>query len=112
MVKISKKQRSALREIDRLSQQVKHDRIMGFGSIGMMIVIIVLFNGLGYNLGFIDPNNVALRGMMYVTALVFAGFSGIKLMKASRNQRAIDGYRQQAAISRETLDAWRKGEIE
>lgn len=112
MVKVSKKQRTTLKEIGKLTEERKRDRILGLASILVMVLIIVLFNTLGYNLGVFDPNNPFIRGMMYITALVFAGFSGIKLMHASQKQRKIDGFRQQAGISLETLEAWKKGEIE
>ena len=112
MPKISKKQRVALREIDKLIDERKRDRILGIASIVLMVVLIVAYNTLTYNLGIIDEGNVVLRGMLYVTAMVIAGFSGIKLMNASRKTQKIDGYRQQAGISRETLEAWQRGEFD
>ena len=112
MNKISKKQRSALREISTLSGEVKRHRILGWASIGLMVVIIVLYNTLTYQFGVIDESNTILRAMLYITAMVIAGYSGIMLMKASQKQRKIDGFRQAAGISRETLEAWKKGEIE
>ena len=61
---------------------------------------------------FIDPNNVLLRGTMYVVAMVLAGVSGIFLMHASQKKNKIDGFRQQAGISREVLEAWQNGEYD
>ena len=112
MAKISKKQRSALREIDKLSAERKRDRILGAASIGLMVVIIIAYNTLTYNMGVIDEGNTILRAMLYITAMVIAGFSGIKLMRASQKTRKIDGYRQSVGISRETLEAWNRGEFE
>ena len=112
MAKISKKQRAALREIDKLSKEYKRDQIIGIGSIAVMAVFIVVYNALTYQLGILDEGNVAVRAMLYVTAMVLAGISGIKLMHASRKKSKIDGYRQSTGISRETLEAWNKGEIE
>ena len=112
MIKISKKQRAALREIDELSSARRRNRILGWASIGVMVLLIVGYNTLTYNLGIISESNTIIRAMMYITAMVIAGFSGIMLMKASQKQRKIDGYRQANGISRETLDAWNKGEIE
>lgn len=77
-----------------------------------MAIFVILFNGLGYNMGFIDPNNVFLRGTMYVVAMVLAGVSGIFLMHASQKKNKIDGFRQQAGISREVLEAWQNGEYD
>lgn len=112
MAKISKKQRAALREIDKLSKEYKRDQIIGIGSIAVMAVFIVVYNALTYQLGILDEGNVVVRAMLYVTAMVLAGISGIKLMHASRKKSKIDGYRQSTGISRETLEAWNKGEIE
>ena len=112
MQKISKKQRMALREIDTLSKEKRRNQILGWASIGVMVILIVGYNTLTYNLGILSESNTIIRAMMYITAMVIAGFSGIMLMKASQKQRKIDGFRQSAGISRETLDAWRKGEIE
>ncbi len=112
MAKVSKKQRSTLREISLLAKEVKSRRIKGIVAIAVMVALIIGFNEFGYNLGLIDPGNVAIRAMMYITALVIAGYSGIMLMRASQKQRSIDGLRQQAGISREMLDSWEKGEIE
>ena len=112
MQKISKKQRMALREIDTLSKERRRNQLLGWASIGVMVLLIVGYNTLTYNLGILSESNTIVRAMMYITAMVIAGFSGIMLMKASQKQRKIDGYRQSAGISRETLDAWKKGEIE
>ncbi len=112
MASISKKQRSALREIDKLSEERKRNNIFGYGSIAVMALLIVVYNYLTFNLGIIDANNSVLRAMLYITAMVFAGVSGINLMKASHKKNKIDGYRQSTGISRETLEAWRKGELQ
>ena len=112
MAKLSKKQRVALREIDKLSKEYKRDQIIGIGSIAVMAVFIVAYNTLTYQLGILDDSNVFVRAMLYLTAMVLAGVSGIKLMHASRKKRKMDGYRQANGISRETLEAWNKGEIE
>lgn len=112
MQKISKKQRMALREIDTLSKEKRRNQILGWASIGIMVLLIVGYNTLTYNLGVLSESNTIVRAMMYITAMVIAGFSGIMLMKASQKQRKIDGFRQSAGISRETLEAWKKGEIE
>lgn len=101
----------ALREIDKLASERKRDRILGIASIVLMAILIFGYNTLTYELGIIDEGNAILRAMLYITAMVIAGFSGIKLMKASRKTRKIDGYRQSVGISRETLDAWNKGEL-
>ena len=112
MAKISKKQRVTLREIDKLIAERKRDRILGIASIGLMVVLIVTYNTLTYNLGVVDESNAILRAMLYITAMIIAGYSGIKLMHASRKTRKIDGYRQSAGISRETLEAWQNGEFD
>ena len=112
MAKISKKQRSTLREIDKLSGDRKRHRIWGFGAIGVMVVLIAVYNLLVYQMGILDEGNVVIRAMLYITAMVAAGVSGINLMKASREQRKIDGYRQAVGISKDTLDAWKRGDIE
>jgi len=112
MQKISKKQRMALREIDTLSKERRRNQLLGWASIGVMVLLIVGYNTLTYNFGILSESNTIVRAMMYITAMVIAGFSGIMLMKASQKQRKIDGFRQSAGISRETLDAWKKGEIE
>ena len=110
--KISKKQRVALKEIDKITKERKRDLGIGIGAIALMAIFVILFNGLGYNMGFIDPNNVFLRGTMYVIAMVLAGVSGIFLMHASQQKNKIDGFRQQAGISREVLEAWQNGEYD
>ena len=112
MAKLTKKQRSAVREIDKLSEERKRDQLFGYGSIALMAIVIIAYNALTYSMGIIDPNNSVLRAMLYITAMVLAGVSGIKLMQSSRKKNKIDGYRQSTGISRETLDAWKKGELE
>ena len=112
MQKISKTQRSALREISALASERKRHMILGWGAVGLMVVLIFTYNLLTYQLGVVDESNTVMRAMLYITAMVIAGYSGIMLMKASREQRKIDGFRQAAGISRETLEAWNKGEIE
>ena len=112
MAKLSKKQRVTLREIDKLTAERKRDRILGIASILVMVVLIVGYNALTYDLGIISESNVVMRAMLYITAMVIAGFSGIKLMKASQKTRKIDGYRQAVGISREMLEAWRRGEFD
>lgn len=112
MARITKKQRVALKEIDKLEKERKRDRIMAIASIIVMAVLIVGYNTLVYNLGILDEGNVFVRGMLYVTAMVIAGFSGIKFMHATRKTSTIDGYRQSTGISRETLEAWRRGEFD
>ena len=112
MAKLSKKQRVALKEIDKLAAERKRDRIMAIASIVVMAILIVGYNTLTYQLGIIEESNTILRGMLYITAMVIAGFSGIKLMHASRKTQKIDGYRQSVGISRETLDAWNRGEFD
>ena len=112
MAHISKKQRVALREIDKLSEERKKNQILGYGSILVMAVIIFAYNMLAYTYGIIDAGNAVLRAMLYITAMVFAGVSGINLMKASQRKNKIDGFRQSTGISRETIEAWKRGEIQ
>ena len=112
MVKISKKQRVALKQIDELDKERKRENILGIGSILLMVVLIVLYNYLAYYTGIIDPENAVIRGALYIIAVVIAGFCGIMLMRAGRKKAKADGFRQSTGISRETLEAWRKGEIE
>ena len=112
LMRISKKQRSTLKEIDKLSSERKRNQIWGFGAIGVMVVLIFAYNTLVYQMGVIDEGNVVIRAMLYITAMVAAGVSGINLMKASQKQRKIDGFRQAVGISKETLDAWKRGDIE
>lgn len=112
MIKISKKQRSTLREIDKLSSERKRHQIWGFGAIIVMVILIAVYNLLVYQMGVVDEGNVIIRAMLYITAMVAAGVSGINLMKASQKQRKIDGFRQAMGISKDTLDAWKRGEIE
>ena len=112
MAKISKKQRVSLKEIDKLTKERKNDQIWAAASVAVMAIIIAGYNMLVYQFGVLDEGNMVVRAMLYITAMVAAGLSGIKLMNASKKARKIDGYRQSAGISRETLEAWRKGEIE
>ena len=112
MAQISKKQRSALREIEKLSKERKRNQLWGFGAIIVMVILIAGYNALVYQLGIVDEGNVVLRAMLYISAMVAAGVSGVNLMKASQKQRKIDGFRQATGISRETLEAWKRGEIE
>ena len=84
MQKISKKQRMALREIDTLSKERRRNQLLGWASIGVMVLLIVGYNTLTYNLGILSESNTIVRAMMYITAMVIAGFSGIMLMKASQ----------------------------
>jgi len=112
MAKISKKQRVSLKEIDKLTKERKNDQIWAAASVAVMAVFIAGYNMLVYQFGVLDEGNMVVRAMLYITAMVAAGLSGIKLMNASKKARKIDGYRQSAGISREMLEAWRKGEIE
>ena len=110
--KISKKQRMALKEIDKLAKERKRDLALGIASIVLMVVLIVLYNLLTYEMGIISMENVFIRGALYAIAVVIAGFCGIMIMHANQKKAKIDGYRQSSGISRETLEAWQKGEIE
>jgi len=110
--KLSKKQRVALKQIDELSSKRKQQLILGFASIGVMVLVIVGYNTLTYQMGVIDEGNTIIRAAIYMTAMVIAGFCGIMLMRASRNKTKIDAMRQSVGISRETLDAWHRGEYE
>ena len=112
MYKISKRQRVSLREIEKLSKERKNDQIWGVGAIVVMALLIFIYNLLVYQLGIVAEDNMVVRAMLYITAMVAAGLSGIKFMRASQKQKKIDGLRQSAAISRDTLDAWNRGEIE
>ena len=112
MIKITKKQRVALQEISKLMRERKNDYIQAAVSILIMAILIAVYNLLVYQTGTIGEDNVVVRGMLYVTAMVIAGFCGIKIMKAGQKSRKIEGFRQANAISRETLDAWTKGEIQ
>ena len=110
--KITKKQRSALKEIDKISSERKRDLILGIASIVVMVVLIALYNLLCYELGVISMDNTVIRGVLYGIAMVIAGFCGIMLMHASQKKNKIDGIRQAVGISRETLEAWKKGEYD
>ncbi|MBR3181966.1 MAG: hypothetical protein IKF56_04940 [Eggerthellaceae bacterium] len=112
MANISKKQRVALRQIDELRAQNKRDIILGVASIIVMVAIIVTYNTLTYTYGIIDESNTILRAVIYAIAMVIAGFCGIMFMRASRRRAKVDGLRQSTGISRDTLDAWNRGEIE
>ena len=112
MANISKKQRVALRQIDELRAQNKRDIILGVASIIVMVAIIVTYNTLTYTYGIVDESNTILRAVIYAIARVIAGFCGIMFMRASRRRAKVDGLRQSTGISRDTLDAWNRGEIE
>lgn len=112
MANISKKQRVALRQIDELRAQNKRDIILGVASIIVMVAIIVTYNTLTYTYGIVDESNTILRAVIYAIAMVIAGFCGIMFMRASRRRAKVDGLRQSTGISRDTLDAWNRGEIE
>ncbi len=112
MAKITKKQRVALKEIDKLAEERKRHQIWGFGAIGAMVILIAGYNLLVYQMGVVDEGNVIIRAMLYISAMVAAAVSGINLMKSSQKQRKIDGYRQSNSISKDTLDAWRRGEFD
>lgn len=112
MAKITKKQRVALKQIDALSAERKRDMILGVTSIGVMVLVIIVYNLLTYTLGVVDESNTIIRAGIYITAMVIAGFCGIMLMNASRKKSKIDGMRQSVGISRDTLEAWRRGEYE
>ena len=112
MAKLSKKQRVALKQIDELASKRRMNQVLGFGSIVLMAILVVLYNTLTYNLGIIDADNTIIRGVLYAIAMVLAGVAGINLMNAGRKKSTMDGYRQSTGISRETMEAWKKGEIE
>ena len=111
-MKISKKQRFALKEIDKLESERKRNLIWGGGAIIVMVLLIALYNLLVYQMGVVAEDNIAIRAMLYITAMVAAGVSGINFMKSSQKNRKIEGLRQSTGISRDTLDAWKRGEIE
>lgn len=110
--KLSKKQRSALREIDKLMKERKRNIILGTASILLVVVLIFAYNELVYALGIISDENVVLRAVLYIAAMVIAGYCGIMYMKASQKRRKIDGFRQAAGISREVLESWKNGEYD
>lgn len=112
MIKITKKQRVALKQIDDLNKQSKRETILAIASIALMVVLIVLYNYLTYTAGIIDPDNTIIRGALYASAVVIAGFCGIMLMRSGRNKSKAEGYRQASRISNETMKAWKNGEIE
>ena len=109
--KISKKQRVALKQIDELTAKHKRKTILGVVSIGVMALVIFVYNALTYQLGIIPETNTVVRAAIYLIAMVIAGYCGIMFMQASREKRKIDALRQQVGISRETLDAWKRGEF-
>ena len=111
-MKISKKQRVALKQIDEETKKSKRDTILAVASIALMAVLILLYNVLTYPMGVIPEDNSIIRGALYVIAVVIAGFCGIMLMRANRSRAKAEGYRQSVGISREILDAWKKGEID
>ncbi len=111
-MKISKKQRVALKQIDEATKQSKRETILGVVSIAVMALLIFLYNLLTYQLGIIDEDNTIIRGALYVVAVVIAAFCGIMLMRSGRNRAKAEGYRQSVGLSREVMEAWKKGEIE
>lgn len=112
MAKLSKKQRVALKQIDELSAKRRRQRILGYASIGVMVLVIVTYNFLTYQAAIIPDTNTIVRAIIYIIAMVIAGFCGIMLMRASREGRKIDGLRQSVGISRETMDAWKRGDYD
>ena len=112
MVKISKKQRVALKQIDEESKKSKREYALAIASIVLMIVLIILYNTLTYHMGIIPEDNTIIRGALYAIAVVIAGFCGIMLMRAGRSKAKAEGYRQSVGISREVMEAWKKGEID
>ena len=112
MAKISKKQRVALKQIDELERKKRRDQILGIVSIGVAALVFFTYNLLTYQLGVIEETNTVIRAVVYIVAMVVAGYCGIMFMHASQKKSKIDGLRQSTGISRETLDAWKKGEIE
>ena len=112
MAKLSKKQRVALKQIDELEGKRKRNIILGVISIGVMVLVIVGYNTLTYTLGVVDESNTIIRAAIYIIAMVVAGFCGIMFMRASREKRKVDGIRQSVSISRDTLDAWHRGEFD
>ena len=111
-MKITKKQRVALRQIDEETKKSKRDTILAVASIALMAVLIFLYNILTYQMGVIPEDNTIIRGALYIIAVVIAGFCGIMLMRASRSRSKAEGYRQSVGISREIMEAWKKGEID
>ena len=111
-VRISKKQRIALKQMDDLEKQRKRDIVLGVASIVVMIILIMTYNYLTYEAGIISMEDTVTRGILYAIAVVIAGFCGIQLMHASQKKAKIEGYRQANRISNETLAAWRKGDVD
>ena len=112
MAKISKKQRVALKQIDELEAKKRRDQILGVVSIALAAVVFFTYNLLTYQLGIIEETNTVIRAVVYIVAMVVAGYCGIMFMHASQKKSKIDGLRQSTGISRETLEAWKNGEIE
>lgn len=112
MIKLTKKQRVALKQIDELEKGRKRDYLLAIASIVVVVVLIVLYNQLTYVMGVIDMDNTIIRGALYAIAVVLAGFCGIMVMHGNQKRAKADGYRQSTGISRETLKAWQKGEVE
>ena len=111
-MKISKKQRVALKQIDEETKKSKRETILAIASVVLMVVLIVLYNTLTYEMGVIPEDNTIIRGGLYAIAVVIAGFCGILLMRAGRSRSKAEGYRQSVGISREMLEAWKRGDIE
>lgn len=111
-IKISKKQRVALKQIDEETKKSKRETFLAIGSIVLMAVLIFLYNMLTYQMGVIDEENTIIRGALYIIAVVIAGFCGIMLMRSGRSKAKAEGYRQSVGISREIMEAWKRGEIE
>lgn len=111
MAKLSKKQRVSLKQIDELEAKRKREIVLGVISIGVMVVVIIGYNTLTYTLGILAETNTVVRAGIYTIAMVIAGFCGIMFMRASRNKQKIDGLRQSTGISKDILEAWRRGEF-
>ena len=112
MTKISKKQRVALKQISELESKRNRDIILGVVSIGLAAVVFFGYNLLTYNFGIIPETEMIPRAIVYTFAMVVAGYCGIMFMHASQKKRKIEGYRQQASISRDMLEAWKNGEYD
>ena len=112
MARISKKKRSALRQIDEIESQRKKEIILGVVSIGVAAAVFFTYNLFTYNFGILSETEQIPRGIVYMVAMVIAGYCGIMFMRASRNKRKIEGIRQQVGLSRDILEAWKRGEFE
>lgn len=108
--KLSKKQHVALRQIDELVPQRNRDIALGIASIVIMIGVISTYNFLTYSMGVVDEGNMVIRAIIYSIAMVVAGFCGIMFRNAYRKHTKMETLRQGANISRETLEAWKRGE--